>query len=94
MQSLNGTLLLILSDWTEKKYLTLEHPKQQYSRVDEHGHTYTERIPDKTKPMGYNIVTGKLSFEISKILNPDEPCNTLVAMDMSTNGVIDGNGHS
>lgn len=82
----------ILDDLTKKKYLTLEHPKQQYTRTDEEGHEYTERIPDETKPKGYNIVTGKLSFEISKILNPKDPCNTLVAMDMSTNGVIDGVG--
>jgi len=82
----------LLDDLTEKKYLTLEHPKQQYTRKDEEGHEYTERLPDETKPKGYNIVTGKLSFEISKILHPNDPCNTLVAMDMSTNGVIDGEG--
>lgn len=82
----------ILDDLTEKKYLTLEHPKQQYTRTDEEGHSYTERIPDETKPKGYNIVTGKLSFEISKILHPKDPCNTLVAMDMSTNGVVDVDG--
>ena len=82
----------LLDDLTKKKYLTLEHPKQQHTRQDSEGHTYTERIPDVTKPKGYNIVTGKLTFELSKILHPDEPCNTLVAMDMDTNGVIDGEG--
>ena len=82
----------ILDDLTKKKYLTLEHPKQQYTRYSQDGHAYTERIPDETKPKGYNIVTGKLTLKISKILHPDEPCNTLVAMDMDTNGVIDGNG--
>lgn len=82
----------ILDDLTNKKYLTLEHPRQQYKRTDADGHTYTERLPDKTKPMGYNIVTGKLSFEISHILHPDEPSGTLVAMDMCTNGVVDGDG--
>lgn len=82
----------LLDDLTEKKYLTLEHPKQQYTKTDADGHSYTIRIPDETKPKGYNIVTGKLSFEISKILHPDLPCNTIVAMDMSTNGVVDGKG--
>lgn len=82
----------LLDDLTQKKYLTLEHPKQQYTRTDSEGHTYTERLYDNTKPKGYNIVTGKLSFEISKILHPQTPCNTLVAMDMSTNGVVDVDG--
>lgn len=82
----------LLDDLVEKKYLTLEYPRQQKVQSDDRGHTYYTRIPDVTKPKGYNIVTGKLSFEISKILNPEVPCNTLVAMDMSTNGVVDGNG--
>ncbi|EJF06802.1 site-specific DNA methylase [Thiovulum sp. ES] len=40
----------------------------------------------------YNIVTGKLSFEFSKILDPNKPTPTLVATDLSKLGVIDSNG--
>lgn len=64
-------------------YLTLEHPRKR-----EKG----RRIPDETKPKGYNIVAGKLSFEFTKILNPADLAPTLVAMDVSHLGVIDGTG--
>lgn len=73
----------ILTDLTNKGYLTLEHP-----RKIEDG----KRIPDTTKPVGYNIVAGKLSFEFTKILNPNELAPTLVAMDVAHLGVIDGTG--
>ena len=43
-------------------------------------------------PMGYNIVAGKLSFEINKILDPQSIAPTLVAMDMQKLFVVDGNG--
>lgn len=43
-------------------------------------------------PKGYNIVTGKLSFPISHILNSKGVAPTIVAMDMNTLGVIDGQG--
>lgn len=36
-----------------------------------------------TSPPGYNIVTGKLSFDISQILNPDAVTPTLVATDVT-----------
>ena len=42
--------------------------------------------------MGYNIVAGKLSFEINKILDPKGIAPTLVAMDMKKVCVIDGKG--
>lgn len=82
----------MLDDLTEKKYLFLEHPKQRVSHTDSNGNVWYERVPDPSKPKGYNIVTGKLSFEISSILNPCKPANTLVAMDVSTIGVVDGSG--
>lgn len=44
------------------------------------------------KPKGYNIVTGKLSFEFSKILDPNDITPTLVATDVDKLGVIDNNG--
>src|SRR5690606_2865212 len=50
------------------------------------------RDDDKTKPKGYNIVTGKLSFEINKIISPEDIAPTLVATDMSRLAVPDGNG--
>lgn len=82
----------MLDDLTEKKYLFLEHPKQKIVHRDENGNTWSTRIPDESKPKGYNIVTGKLSFEISSFLDYDRPSNTLVAMDMNTLGVVDGEG--
>lgn len=82
----------MLDDLTEKKYLCLQHPKQQEKRVDNEGHPYYVRVPDVSKPKGYNIVTGKLSFEISRILDKNKPSSTLVAMDMNTIGVTDGEG--
>lgn len=78
----------MLADLTEKGYLVLEHPKKQVIR--ENG--ATRREPDTTKEMGYNIVAGKLSFEFSKILDPDDIAPTLVAMDASKLGVVDGQG--
>ena len=73
----------MLDDLVKKGYLTYEHPKELIEG---------ERKPDINKPKGYNIVAGKLSFEFSKILSPDELVPTLVAMDVSKLGVIDGNG--
>lgn len=64
-------------------YLTLEHPRKRENNA---------RVPDETKPMGYNIVTGKLSFEFTKILDPRELAPTLVAMDVSRLGIVDGKG--
>lgn len=73
----------MLKDLEEKGYLTYEYPKELIKGV---------RVPDETKPKGYNIVAGKLSFEFSKILDPNELAPTLVAMDVSKLGIIDGNG--
>lgn len=82
----------ILEDLVKKKYLFLEHPKKRIIHIDENGNTWTSRYPDETLPKGYNIVTGKLSFEISSFLDVDKPANTIVAMDMNTIGVVDGTG--
>lgn len=73
----------MLKDLKKKGYLTYEYPKKL-----ENG----RRIQDKTKKKGYNIVAGKLSFEFSKILDPDELAPTLVAMDVAKLGVIDNGG--
>lgn len=72
-----------LDELVDMGYLTLEYPRKR-----ENG----RRIPDETKPKGYNIVAGKLSFEFTKILDPKELAPTLVAMDISHLGVIDNGG--
>lgn len=72
-----------LTELVDMGYLTLEHPRKK-----ENG----RRVPDETKPKGYNIVTGKLSFEFTKILDPNDLAPTLVAMDVSHLGVIDNGG--
>lgn len=73
---------------TKMKYLSYEYPKKQIKSVD----GVLSRVPDTSLPKGYNIVAGKLSFEFSKILSPDELAPTLVAMDVSKLGVVDGKG--
>ena len=50
------------------------------------------RERDASLPMGYNIVAGKLSFEVSEILDPKGYAPTLVAMDMHRIHVVDGDG--
>jgi len=81
----------LLDDLVEKGYIKFEHPKKLVSEIAENG-TITSRVYDETKPKGYNIVTGKLSFEINKILNPNEIAPTLVATDMVKIFVPDGKG--
>lgn len=80
-----------LDDLVEKGYLRFEHPKKLINEETENGMT-TIRVYDETKPKGYNIVTGKLSFEVNKILNPFDIAPTLVATDMIKIVVPDGDG--
>lgn len=82
----------ILKDLVEKKYLVMEYPKKVVIEEDESGNKKRYRVQDETKEIGYNIVAGKLSFEFSKILDINSVAPTLVAMDVSKLGVIDGNG--
>ena len=79
----DDNLKFLLDDLVKKKYLKLEHPKKKINK---------KRVQDTTLPKGYNIVTGKMSFPISKILNPKDIAPTLVAMDMQHLYVIDGTG--
>jgi DNA (cytosine-5)-methyltransferase 1 len=81
----------LLDDLTQKKYLKLEHPKKLVKIQAENGIS-TSREYDETKPKGYNIVTGKLSFEINKVLDPKGIAPTLVATDVSRLAVHDGDG--
>ncbi|MCL1842347.1 MAG: DNA cytosine methyltransferase [Defluviitaleaceae bacterium] len=72
-----------LDDLVKKGYLAYEHPKKK-----EGG----KRVYDTSKSKGYNIVTGKLSFEFSKILDPSSIAPTLVATDAMRLGVPVGEG--
>lgn len=76
-------LKVMLEDLVSKGYMVKEHPKTL-----EQG----KRVPDKTLPIGYNIVSGKLSFPLNLILHPDQVAPTFVASDMSKVGVVDGKG--
>lgn len=81
----------MLEDLTNKGYLKFEYPKKLVKEETENG-LKTYREYDTNKPKGYNIVTGKLSFEINKILDPNDIAPTLVATDVSRLVVPDGNG--
>lgn len=84
-------LFSMLEDLTEKGYLKFEHPKKLVK--ENSGNSFkTYREYDESKPMGYNIVTGKLSFEINKILDPNDIAPTLVATDVSRLAVPDNDG--
>lgn len=65
-------LQLLLDDLVTKGYLTYEYPKQLVNK---------RRVTDTTLEKGYNIVTGRLSFEFTKILCPDSVTPTIVATD-------------
>lgn len=73
----------ILEDLVNKGYLKKEYPKKKIAG---------KRVQDTNLPIGYNIVAGKMSFEINKILNPESIAPTLVAMDMKGLFVVDGKG--
>ena len=92
----NDNLQAMLDDLTAKGYVRYEHPKKQVTEkhVAPNGKTVTtyRRVPDKTKPKGYNIVAGKLSYEVGKIMSPKEVAPTLVATDMHHLFVVDGKG--
>ena len=73
----------LLQDLVDKKYVKKEHPKRKVGN---------KRIQDENLPIGYNIVAGKKSFEISKVLDPNSIAPTLVAMDMQHLFVADNGG--
>lgn len=82
----------LLDSLTEKGYLVFEHPKRRKTTTNLFGVSSTHREQDPELPKGYNIVAGKLSFEVSKILDPHSLAPTLVAMDMQKLYVVDGTG--
>lgn len=78
----------ILDDLVIKGYLKKEYPKRL--TTDLFGNTFRQQDP--SLPVGYNIVAGKMSYEVAKILDPKDVAPTLVAMDMERLYVIDGSG--
>ena len=73
----------MLEDLVAKKYLKKEHPKKKIGN---------KRVQDETLPLGYNIVAGKMSYEVPKVLDPKGIAPTLVAMDTEHLFVGDGAG--
>lgn len=88
----HSDLQQMLDDLSAKGYIKFEHPKRKITVKDIFGTTTTQRQPDTSLPKGYNIVAGKLSFPISKIMGPAEIAPTLVAMDMQKLYVADNGG--
>ncbi len=76
----------LLDDLVFKKYLRFEHPKEQITKEGKQ-----VREPALDKPKGYNIVTGKLSFELNKILDDNSIAPTIVATEADRLGVLDNN---
>lgn len=72
----------MLDDLVQKGYVKFEHPKSLHVT-----NGVRVRVPDPRIPKGYNIVTGKLSFPLTKILHPDEFAPTLVATEAGKIGV-------
>jgi DNA (cytosine-5)-methyltransferase 1 len=81
----------MLDDLVNKGYLKFEHPKKLVYETTEQGQK-KYRAYDRSKAKGYNIVTGKLSFEINKILDPNDIAPTLVATDATRLAVPDNGG--
>ncbi|MFM6025949.1 MAG: DNA (cytosine-5-)-methyltransferase [Dolichospermum sp.] len=82
----------MLDDLVNKGYLKYEHPKDIQEKLNNDGKKIKKREYRLDLPKGYNIVVGKLSFPINKILNPDDIAPTLVATDMQRLAVVDGKG--
>ena len=74
----------MLEDLVGKRYLVKEHPKKRLPNG--------QREQDPNLPVGYNIVAGKMSYEVSKVLDPSGVAPTFVAMDMQRIYVPDGDG--
>lgn len=77
-----------LDDLVEKGYLTMGYPLDLKTESKD-GNIRKVRFPREDLPKGYNIVVGKLSFEISNILDPNGFTPTLVATDSSKQAVFD-----
>lgn len=69
----------LLDDLCEKGYLMTRHPYKDDSLVER-----------TDLPIGYKLVTSRVSFELNRFLGPDDVCVTLTATDASHIGVVDG----
>jgi len=78
----------LLNDLVKKGYLKFEYPKIS-KKIKEKNGNIIKRVKNIKSNKGYNIVVGKLSFEISKIIDPNFLTPTLVATDLGKLGVID-----
>lgn len=85
-------LKAMLDDLVAKNYVKLEHPKDVVQKQDENGNIREVREYRTDLEKGYNIVAGKLSYEINKILDPEHLTPTLVATDLDRVVVPDGDG--
>lgn len=81
----------MLDDLTSKNYLKYEHPKDLVTITDK-GTSKQVREPRTDIDKGYNMVAGKLSYEINKILDPKTITPTLVATDLDRLVVPDTKG--
>ena len=88
----SNNLKQMLDDLVKKGYLKFEYPKDLVETINSNGKVVKKRQYREDLPKGYNIIVGKLSFEIGKILNPNDIAPTLVATDMGKLAVVDGNG--
>ena len=75
----DDNLLDMLNNLVNKKYLRLEKPKDLING---------KRVYKEDSVAGYNICKGKLSFPISRILDPNDVAPTLTATDSNRLGVI------
>ena len=88
----SNNLKQMLDDLVNKGYLKIEHPKDLVETINSNGKVVKKRQYREDLQKGYNIVVGKLSFDISKILDPNDIAPTLVATDMGKLAVVDSNG--
>jgi DNA (cytosine-5)-methyltransferase 1 len=75
----DDNLLDMLDNLVSKNYLRLEKPKDLING---------KRVYKEDSEAGYNICKGKLSFPISKILDPSDVAPTLTATDSNRLAVI------
>lgn len=85
-----NNLKQLLDGLVDKGYLVYEFPKKNVFIDSEN--KIKKRVYDEDGKKGYNIVTGKLSFEINQILDPEGCAPTLVATDSTKLAVVDGKG--
>lgn len=72
-------LSAMLDDLVARGYLVLRHPR---TWVD------GRRVTNESAPLGYDIAFGQLSFEVTRLLDGDCVCPTIVPTDVGHIGVI------